>query len=138
MERLHRAATLIQQSWRRYVARKTFAAQAAAAGAPPRSSAVPDAAAVMAGLGRRGPPRRLDSMLAAVETVEAGDPHSACLAAILLACLQPAAILLLLNSRSLCLLGAAPPCPSAASTPTCRSLPLLPAQASRGSWWMSW
>lgn len=78
IERLHRAATVIQHSWRSYCARKALDA-AAAAGQPAGGPAGPAAAAVMAGLGRRGPLRRLDSMLAAVETVEgAGDPHSEC------------------------------------------------------------
>ncbi|EFN50645.1 hypothetical protein CHLNCDRAFT_144044, partial [Chlorella variabilis] len=71
VERLHRGATLIQRCWRRHVARASMAA--ATGGAP--TGAAPAAAAVLAGLGRGRGPRRLDSMLAAVDTVEAGDTY---------------------------------------------------------------
>lgn len=72
VDRLHRAATLIQRCWRRHCARKGMA-RSMPAGTD--MGAAPAAAAVLAGLGRGGErgPRRLDSMLAAVDNVEGAD-----------------------------------------------------------------
>lgn len=71
VERLHRAAALIQQCWRRYLARKAEAA------AGSRATALPQAVAVLQGVARgAGAPRRLDSVLATAETMElGGDPY---------------------------------------------------------------
>lgn len=72
VERLHRAATQIQQAWRRHVARRAEAAAGA------RATALPQAVAVLQGVARSAAsPRRLDSMLAAVEPAEHGDPAGA-------------------------------------------------------------
>lgn len=74
VERLHRAATQIQQAWRRHVARRADAAASA------QAAALPQAVALLQGVARSATgPRRLDSMLAAVETVEHGDPAGALL-----------------------------------------------------------
>lgn len=126
VERLHRAAALIQQTWRTYCARKALRA----AGQGMGGSAGPSAAAVMGALGRSGPPRRLDSMLAAVETVEGAGDYSErpllCLPALLHVSAGPtkAARTLHLATRN-CLTVHPPPLP-------------CPAQASHGSWWTNW
>eukprot|EP00887_Chlorella_sp_A99_P007742 scaffold20.g7742.t1 len=78
VERLHQAACRIQRAWRRYCALRAFR-RAAAAGAPPVSEGGAAAAATLlaglpaggAGAAARGP-RRLDSLLEAVETTAGG------------------------------------------------------------------
>ena len=142
VERLHRAVTLIQQCWRRYCARKALAQSSSTMRSG--SDAAPAAAAVLAGLGRdgsHGPPRRLDSMLAAVDTVEGGDPYGRVGLFAASAGVDPASLS--------CLCCEAPCCPpsglsAAAAELLCLSATLpavLPSgllQASRGSLWMSW
>lgn len=66
IERLHQAASAIQRAWRAHCTRKMLDQTSATdSGALARSAAMS-----MADFGRRAAPRRLDSMLAAVETVE--------------------------------------------------------------------
>lgn len=66
IERLHQAASAIQRAWRAHCTRKMMDQTSATdSGALARSAAMS-----MADFGRRAAPRRLDSMLAAVETVE--------------------------------------------------------------------
>ena len=80
VERLHRAAATIQRCWRRHRARSELLQSAAAMAGGVGMSSMPSAVAVLRGLGRvsgRGPPRRLESMLAAVDSVEGGDVYGA-------------------------------------------------------------
>jgi hypothetical protein len=68
IERLHQAASAIQRAWRAHCTRKML--DQANAAAVDSEALARSAALSMADFGRRSAPRRLDSMLAAVETVE--------------------------------------------------------------------
>lgn len=79
IERLHHAASAIQRAWRAHCTRKML--DQATAAAMDSEALARSAALSLADFGRRSAPRRLDSMLAAVETVEgAAETISECLA----------------------------------------------------------